>query len=94
VAIDIDDADRFVRQPTQYASAGDCPISVLTILDDSPKSDPPGVASNYMRWAMPQLHGASQPSTVSMVAVVIIPIGFPVPSYWSTLSPGAVEHGS
>lgn len=93
-AIDLDDADRFVRQPTQYASAGDCPISVLTILDDSPKLDPPGIASNYMRWAIPKLHGAASPATPSMVVVVIIPVGFPVPSHWSTLQAGEVEHGS
>lgn len=93
-SIDIDDADRFVRQPTQYASAGDCPISMLTVLDDSPKTDPPGVASNYMRWAFPQIHGVTDPHTPSMVVVVIIPIGFPVPRYWSTLAPGPVEHGS
>jgi hypothetical protein len=92
-SIDIDDADRFVRQPTQYASAGDCPISMLTVLDDSPKTDPPGIASNYMRWAFPQIHGTTNPHTASMVVVVIIPIGFPVPSYWSTLAPGPVEHG-
>lgn len=31
--VDFESAQRFIRQPTQYASAGDCPISVLTILD-------------------------------------------------------------
>jgi hypothetical protein len=93
-SIDIDDADKFVRQPTQYASAGDCPISMLTVLDDSPKTDPPGIASNYMRWAFPQISGATNPHTPSMVVVVIIPIGFPVPSYWGTVTPGVVEHGS
>lgn len=91
--IDIDDADRYVRQPTQYASAGDCPISMLTILDDSPKSDPPGVQSNYMRWTYPKLYGASKPRVPSMIAVVIIPIGFPVPSEWSRREKGHVEHG-
>ncbi len=93
-AIDLDDADRFVRQPTQYASAGDCPISVLTILDDSPKSDQLGIASNYMRWAIPRLYGVRKPATPSMVAVVIIPIGFGPPSQWSKLKAGEVEHGS
>ena len=92
--IDLDGADRYVRQPTQYASAGDCPISMLTILDDSPKSDPPGVQSNYMRWAYPKLQGASKPGVPSMVAVVIIPIGFPVPSEWSDRKKGDVEHGA
>jgi hypothetical protein len=74
--IDIDNADRFVRQPTQYASAGDSAISVLTILDDSPKSEAPGVQGNYIRWAYPKLHGVVSPTVPSMVAVVITPIGF------------------
>jgi hypothetical protein len=93
VALDIDDADKFVRQPTQYASAADCPISVLTILEDSPKSDPPGVQSNYMRWASPRLHGLSKPSVPSMVAVVIIPIGFRIPSGWTGKANDEVGHG-
>lgn len=31
--INVDGADVFVRQPTQYASAGDCRVSMLTILE-------------------------------------------------------------
>ena len=84
--IDSDGARKFVRQPTQYASAGDCPVSLLTILDDSPKADPPGVQSNYMGWASPALHGLKVAAVPSMVAVVIIPIGFPVPSAWSRVA--------
>jgi len=90
--IDVDDADKFVRQPTQYASAGDCPISVLTVLDTSPKKDPEGVLANYMRWAVPRLHGAAEPTIPSMVAVVIIGVGFPVPSAFSKRPAGEVEH--
>ncbi|MGA3057389.1 MAG: hypothetical protein ABSE70_05030 [Candidatus Limnocylindrales bacterium] len=90
--IDIDDADKFVRQPTQYASAGDCPVSILTVLDDSPKSDPEGVMSNYMRWAIPKLHGLSKPRVPSMVVVVVIRIGFPVPSAFSKMPTGEIEH--
>jgi hypothetical protein len=89
----INAADRYIRQPTQYASAGDCPIAVLTILDESSKSDPPGVQSNYMRWAYPRLHGATTPGVPSMVAIVIIPIGFPIPSGWSDRKKGDVVHG-
>lgn len=81
-SINLDSAERFINQGTQYASARDCPVSVLTILDDSPKTDPPGVQSNYMRWAYPKLHG-QETLLPSMVAVLIIPIGFPVPSMWS-----------
>jgi hypothetical protein len=90
--IDIDSVGQYGRQPTQYAAASDCPISMLIILDDSPKSEPPGVQSNYMRWAYPKLHGVSRPAVSSMVAAVLIPIGFPVPSEWSRKK-GAVGHG-
>ena len=84
--IDLERAQMFVRQPTQYASAGDCPVSVLTILDDSPKSEPPGIQSNYMGWAYPPTHGGGSALIPSMVAVIIIPIGFPLPSEWSRAS--------
>ena len=82
-AVDFESAQRFIGQPTQYASAGDCPISVLTILDQSEKSEPPGIQSNYMRWAYPQIHVSGPVHTPSMVAVIIIPVGFPIPSQWS-----------
>ena len=84
--VDLKSAQKFVRQPTQYASAGDCPVSVLTILDDSPKSEPPGIQSNYIGWAYTPTHGGGSALVPSMVAVIIIPIGFPVPSAWSTSS--------
>jgi hypothetical protein len=72
--VTIDSPGHFARQSTQYASAGDCPISVLTILDDSPKFEPPGIQSNYMRWLYPAVHGGGHVVS-SMVALVIIPIG-------------------
>ena len=81
--IDLDTARRFTGQPAQYASAGDCPVSVLTILDDSPKSEPPGLQGNYMGWAYPDVYGLATANVPSMVAVVIIPVGFPIPSAWS-----------
>ena len=84
--IDLNQAEQLVRQPTQYASAGDCPISILTILDDSPKAEPPGIQSNYMGWVYPPIHGVGSSRIPSMVAVIIIPIGFPVPSAWQRSS--------
>ena len=80
--IDLESASKLAGQPMQYASAGDCPISMLTILDDSPKTEPPGIQSNYMGWVYPQVHGVGPAHIPSMVAVVIIPVGFPVPSAW------------
>ena len=81
--VTFEQARRFIGQSTQYASAGDCPISVLTILDQSPKSDPPSIQSNNMAWAFPPIHSSGLCHTPSMVAIIIIPVGFPVPSTWS-----------
>ena len=87
--VDFESAKRFIGQSTHYASAGDCPISVLTVLDQSKKTEPPGIPSNYMAWVYPQTHDAGANHTPSMVAVVIIPVGFPVPSHWSRLRRGS-----
>ena len=81
--VDIAHAERLVGQPTQYASGVDCPVSVLTVLDDSPKGAPPAILSNYMRWVYPQVHGVATPAVPSMVAVVIIRVGFRLPSDWT-----------
>lgn len=84
--VTFESAQRFIRQPIQYSSAGDCPVSVLTILDQSQKSKPPGVLSNFMKWAEPQILTGGSVHTPSMVAIIIIPLGFPVPSEWSKSS--------
>ena len=85
-AINFEKAAGLVSQPTHYASAGDCPISILTILDVSLKTEPPGIQSNYMGWVYPSIHGVDAAGIPSMVAVIIIPIGFPLPSSWGRAS--------
>jgi hypothetical protein len=82
-SVDIADAERLVGQPTQYGAGTDSPVSILTVLDDSRKLAPPGVLSNYMRWVLPQLHGVAQPAVPSMVAVVIVTVGFRDPHEWT-----------
>ena len=82
-AVDIADAERLVGQPTQYGSAADSPVSILTVLDDSLKNEPPGIPANYVRWVYPRLHGAAQPAVPSMVAVVILRVGYRLPSEWT-----------
>lgn len=81
--VDFESAERFIGQTIQYASSGDCPVSVLTVLDQSEKTEPPGIQSNYMKWVFPRTHTAGSVRIPSMVAVIIIPVGFPVPSQWS-----------
>ena len=82
-AVDIGDAEELVGQPTQYGSGTDSPVSILTVLDDSPKDAPPGIPANYVRWVYPQLHGAARPAVPSMVAVVLVRVGFRRPSDWT-----------
>jgi hypothetical protein len=77
--VTLGDAHRYMSQPTHYSSARGCPISILCILDDSPKSLPPGELSNYMGWIRPATHGLDDPVLPSMVAVVIVPVGFGEP---------------
>ena len=84
--VDFKIARKFIGQATQYSSAGDCPVSILTILDQSKKSKPPGILSNFMQWAEPQVLTGGSVHTPSMVAIIIIPVGFPVPSEWSKSS--------
>lgn len=82
-SVDIGDAERLVGQPTQYGAGTDSPVSILTVLDDSRKHAPPGVLGNYMRWVYPQLHGVAQPAVPSMVAIVIVSVGFRDPHEWT-----------
>lgn len=82
--ISLDDAiTRFVKQPAQYASAQDSQISLLAVLDASPKRAPAGVMGNEMKWAYPETTSGSSPSFPSMVGVIIIRAGFPRPSDFS-----------
>jgi hypothetical protein len=77
-------AAAYMSQPAHYAAGLDRQVSILCILDDSEKTSPPGSLANYMGWLVPSLHGLDDPKYPSMVAVVIIPTRFPVPSGWST----------
>jgi hypothetical protein len=69
-------------QTATYAAPIDCPVSVLTILDASPKTRPPALMGNNLGWVYPDVHGQAS-FAPSMVAVAIIPIGFPTPSTFS-----------
>ena len=58
---------RYVSQPTQYASAGDCQVSLLAVLDVSPKRAPAGVMGNEMGWAYPETTSGQDPPFPSLV---------------------------
>ena len=74
---------RYVSQPTQYASAGDCQVSLLAVLDVSPKRAPAGVMGNEMGWAYPETTSGQDPPFPSLVGVVVVRAGFPRPSDFS-----------
>lgn len=74
---------RYVGQATQYASAGDSQVSLLAVLDASPKRAPAGVMGNEMGWAYPELASGPNPPFPSLVGVVVLRAGFPRPSDFS-----------
>ena len=74
---------RYVGQPTQYASAGDCQVSLLAVLDVSPKRAPAGVMGNEMGWAYPETTSGPDAPFPSLVGVIVIRAGFPRPSEFS-----------
>lgn len=74
---------RFLGQPAQYASAGDSPVSLLVVLDTSPKRAPAGIMGNHIGWAYPETVGTQTPPVPSLVGIAIIRTGFPRPSDFS-----------
>lgn len=76
-------SERYASQTTQYASAGDCPVSMLAVLDVSPKRAPAGVMGNEMGWVSPETTSGHDPPIPSLVGVVVIRAGFPRPSDFS-----------
>lgn len=70
-------------QPVQYASAGDSQVSLLAVLDISPKRAPAGVIGNEIGWAYPDISSGPGPRLISMVGVTVIRAGYPVPSAFS-----------
>jgi hypothetical protein len=82
-AVTVDGSAKYLGQPTQYGIGRGSQLSVLVILDHTPKASPPGVLENYMGWLKPKLHGRDDPKYPSLVGVLIINGNLPVPSTWS-----------
>ena len=81
--VTLDDCATYVGQPTQYGVGRGSQLSVLVVLDHSPKQAPPGVIENYVGWLKPRLHGLDDPRYPSLVGVLIINANLPIPSAWS-----------
>ena len=73
-------SSRYAGQATQYASAGDCQVSLLAVLDLSSKRAPAGVMGNEMGWAQPETTSGQDPPFPSLVGVFVMRGGFPKPS--------------
>lgn len=76
-------SDRFASQVIQYASAGDSQVSLLAVLDVSPKRAPAGVMGNEIKWVKPEITSGPNPPFPSFVGVIIVRSGFPRPSDYS-----------
>jgi hypothetical protein len=74
---------KYVGQPTQYAAADGARLSILTILDMSPKVLPIGTPENYLYTLEPRHHGLTNPEAPSLVVVLVINGNLPTPSSWS-----------
>lgn len=86
-AVTRDSAPKYMGQPTQYAAADGKRLSILAILDMSPKSLPIGSAENYIFTLHPFQHGLDNPEAPSMVAAVVVNGNLPTPSSWSRRKP-------
>lgn len=76
-------ATKYIGQPTQYAGADGARLSILCVLDMSPKASPIGTLENYLWPLQPALHGLTNPEAPSIVTVVVINGSLPPPSSWS-----------
>lgn len=82
-------APRYMGQATQYAAADGRHMSILAILDMSPKELPIGTPENYLFTLVPAQHGLQGPDAPSVVAVVVVNGNLPVPSTWSRRKSGS-----
>lgn len=82
-AVTHDSAPKYMGQPTQYAAADGARLSILAILDMSPKASPIGTPENYVFTLEPALHGLENPEAPSIVATIIVNGNLPTPSSWS-----------
>jgi hypothetical protein len=76
-------APKYLGQPTQYAAADGARLSILCVLDMSPKIAPIGTPENYVFTLQPALHGLTNPEAPSLTAVIIVNGNLPTPSSWS-----------
>lgn len=79
----IENAARYIGQPTQYGVGRGSRLSILVVLDQTKKTVPPAVLENHIGWLYPKQHGLDDPRYPSRVGVLIINANWPTPSRWS-----------
>jgi hypothetical protein len=79
----IQGAARYVAQPTQYAVDLGSRLSILIVLDHSPKDAPARVLENDFHWEYPVHHDDTTVRYPSRVGVLMISTNWPVPSAFS-----------
>lgn len=82
-AVTEETAPKYIGQPTQYAAADGARLSILVILDMSPKVLPIGTPENYLFVLTPQQHGMTEPHSPNVVVTLVVNGNLPVPSSWS-----------
>lgn len=86
-----EDCARYIGQPTQYGVGRGSRLSILVVLDHTPKNAPPVVLENNIGWLFPRQHGLRDPRYPSRVGVLVIPTNWPIPSAWSRRKIGTHE---
>ncbi len=76
-------SDQFGAQTVQYASAGDSQVSLLVVLEATAKRAPAGVMGNEIAWFYPETTAGAEANLPSVLGVMVIRSGFPVPSSFS-----------
>ena len=87
-AVTRDRAAKYMAQVVQYGVSNGRRLSILAILDMSPKELPIGTPENYMFPLHPAQHGIDSPTAPSTVYTLVVNGNLPVPSAWSRRSTG------
>lgn len=82
-AATLDRATHYLGQPAQYASSAGRQLSILCILDITDRDAPVGVLANGIGLLHPKLAGLDDPAYPSLVGVIIVSGGLPLPSEWA-----------
>jgi hypothetical protein len=76
----VETSHKYLGQPADYAADIGSQLSILVVLDMTPKQTPPGVLENYLGWMKPAVAGLHDARYPSLVGVIIINGNLPVPS--------------